>query len=195
MLFALIARTRCGSAKCVPFISTPVALVPRLQPQLPPGFQGPAYERSGWCFVEACATTSLRISHVKHGMCLAGAVGFFRWTQSSVCLMFCFHVKACISSAIKPSHRRLDLSLLDDHNVLSACMKGRLPPMTPDRVEFELVNNKEFTNKSDVNKVAKLYKNFFDIVSSSVTSLDVMDLAMPKGGVTRSTGKLHSRRL
>ena len=43
--------------------------------------------------------------------------------------------------------------------------------MTPDRVKFELVNNKEFTNKSDVDKVAKLYKNFFDIVSSSVTEL------------------------
>ena len=85
--------------------------------------------------------------------------------------MFCFHVKACISSAIKDSQQRLDLSLLDDHNDLSTCKKGRLPPMTPDRVEFELVNNKEFTNKSDVNKVAKLYKNFFDIVSSSVTAL------------------------
>ena len=85
--------------------------------------------------------------------------------------MFCFHVKACISSAIKPSWSRLDLSLLDGTGDLFACNKGRLPPMTPDRVEFELVNNKEFTNKSDVNKVAKLYKNFFDIVSSSVTSL------------------------
>ena len=43
--------------------------------------------------------------------------------------------------------------------------------MTPDRIKFELVNNKEFTNKSDVGKVANLYKNFFDIVSSSVTEL------------------------
>ena len=43
--------------------------------------------------------------------------------------------------------------------------------MMPDRVKFELVNNKEFTNKSDVEKVANLYKNFFEIVSSSVTKL------------------------
>ena len=100
---------------------------------------------------------------------------------------------------------RLDLSLLDDTidesacisyagqlddtNPLSACMSGRLPPMTPDRVKFELVNNKVFTNKSDVDKVAKLYKIFFDFVSSSVTELQVMDSAMPKGADTHSPGK------
>ena len=86
--------------------------------------------------------------------------------------MFSSDVEACISSAIKASRRRFDLSLLGDDGSLFACIRGRLPPMTPDRVKFELVNNKEFTNKSDVNKVAKLYKNFFDIVSSSVTQLE-----------------------
>ena len=85
--------------------------------------------------------------------------------------MFSSDVEACISSAIKDSDTRFDLSLLGVNDDLSDCMRGRLPPMTPDRVKFELVNNKEFTNKSDVNKVAKLYKTFFDIVSSSVTQL------------------------
>ena len=85
--------------------------------------------------------------------------------------MFYFHVKASISSAIKPSNYRLDPSLLDDTKKLRNRSKGKLPPMTPDRVKFELVNNKDFTNKSNVDKVAKLYKNFFDIVSSPVTEL------------------------
>ena len=32
-------------------------IVPRLQPHLPLGYVGGAYERSGWCFVEACAVS------------------------------------------------------------------------------------------------------------------------------------------
>ena len=169
MLSTLIACTRCLSVECARFVSTPV--VPRLQPQLPSGFHGAAYERSGWCFVEACATTTLRISHVEDELFSVGAVCFFWWIRSSVCLVVCVGVKARISSAIKPSYQRFDLSLLDDTNDIYTCRSGRLPPITPDRVKFELVNNKEFTNKSDVDKVAKLYKNFFDIVSSSVTEL------------------------
>ena len=169
MLFTLIAGTRCVSAECILFFSTPV--VPRLQPQLPPGFRGATYERSGWCFVEACATTSSKITHVKHGCALLERLVSSGGPGRRCVSCAVSDVEACISSAIKPSSHRFDLGLLDSDDSFFTCSSGRLPPMTPDRVKFELVNNKEFTNKSDVDKVAKLYKNFFDIVSSSVTEL------------------------
>ena len=44
------------------------------------------------------------------------------------------------------------------------CMRGRLPPPTPEKVERLLRTEKTFTNSSDVAKVAALYAAFFDEV-------------------------------
>ena len=40
-------------------------VVPRLQPHLPLGFVGGAYERSGWCFVEACAVSCAHLTQTE----------------------------------------------------------------------------------------------------------------------------------
>ena len=103
-----------------------------LQPHLPPGFQGTPYIVSGWCFVEAT-----------------------------------------ISAAVKPSELRVDLGNLPldaSGNVMDrstnimmlmrTCNKGRMVPLLPQRVKELLTNEKQFTSKGDVNKVAKLYQKF-----------------------------------
>ena len=46
-----------------------------------------------------------------------------------------------------------------------------MPPLTPDVVEKKLKQEMIFTNKSDVNRVAKLYKSFFDAVTSTTPEL------------------------
>ena len=88
---------------------------------------------------------------------------------------WCF-VEASISSLIKPERARRDLRYFDvaDPSALWREQSGRMPPLTPDRVKSELLHNKKFTNDSDVNKVAKLYREFFEVVSSSVEHLDNM---------------------
>ena len=53
-------------------------VVPRLQPHLPLGFGGGAYELSGWCFVEACAVSCEHLTNRDPG----NTHVFFR-----VCLM------------------------------------------------------------------------------------------------------------
>ena len=40
-------------------------IVPRLQPHLPLGFVGGAYERGGWCFVEACAVSCENVTRTE----------------------------------------------------------------------------------------------------------------------------------
>ena len=109
-----------------------------MQSELPAGFGGVAYDASGWCFVEAA-----------------------------------------ISAAVKPSVQRLDLglrtdramgcvyghkSIVPDAQLTHVCMRGRLPPPTPEKVERLLRTEKTFTNSSDVAKVAALYAAFFDEV-------------------------------
>ena len=39
---------------------------PRLQRHVPPGFEGPPYDRSGWCFVEAPVSVAHHISDQFH---------------------------------------------------------------------------------------------------------------------------------
>ena len=50
-------------------------IVPRLQLHLPLGFVGGAYERSGWCFVEACAVSC---EHLTQTESLVTHLCFFR---------------------------------------------------------------------------------------------------------------------
>ena len=93
-------------------------------------------------------------------------------------------MQASISSVVKSSDSRLDLGQLriDDHgaiqidpfypDVRDTCKYGRMPPLTPDMVARKLQEEKQFTNDSDVSKVASLYKRFFDAVSTSTETLE-----------------------
>ena len=47
-----------------------------------------------------------------------------------------------------------------------------MPPLSPDMVARKLQEEKQFTNDSDVSKVASLYKRFFDAVSTSTETLE-----------------------
>ena len=52
------------------------------------------------------------------------------------------------------------------------CTKNRLPPLSPDKFELKLRQEKEFTNgKEDFDHVVKIYRNYFDVISGSVTQL------------------------
>ena len=83
-------------------------------------------------------------------------------------------VKASISSAIKPSFNRLDLGnvgidvLCTPGGIHEKCMASRVPPLLPEAVE-EKFRNKEvvFTKKGDIGVVSKLYRKFFQDVSSA----------------------------
>ena len=56
-------------------------------------------------------------------------------------------------------------------NMKRKCKTGRMPPLTPDVVEQKLKEEMIFTNDSDVGRVAKLYKSFFDAVTSTTRTL------------------------
>ena len=52
------------------------------------------------------------------------------------------------------------------------CMKNRLPPLSPDKFEVKLRQEKQFTNgKEDFDHVVKIYNKYFDVISGSVTEL------------------------
>ena len=49
--------------------------------------------------------------------------------------------------------------------------KNRLPPLSPDKFEVKLRQEKQFTNgKEDFDHVVKIYKKYFDVISGSVKS-------------------------
>ena len=101
-----------------------------------------------------------------------GRVASRRWARA-----FCRYLQASISSAIKPHAGRYDLGLLEIDDLRNqriywdSMRRGRMPPLSPTRVAQKLKDEMKFTNKSDVNKVVKLYTSFFDTVSSSTEVL------------------------
>ena len=91
---------------------------------------------------------------------------------------FCCYLQASISSVIKDAYSRYDLGLLEIGDFSSnkriywdSLRQGRLPPLTPASMAQKLADEKEFTNRSDVKKVVKLYASFFETVSSSIVEL------------------------
>ena len=126
-----------------------------MQPQLPEGFSfaphlAQSYETSGWC-----------------------------------------HVEAAISAVISHGKRRLNLSLRQRHDIyiydnnneeagtdlVPTCAARRPPPTLPDKMALRLEHELTFTNgKSDADKVAALYRSFFDAVAPSVKALDFAKL-------------------
>ena len=98
----------------------------------------------------------------------------------------CGVVEAAISSAVKDTFSRWDLAkgteidaagnvaLLraDFEGLGELCVSDRLAPLLPSKVEHLLTTEKRFTNDADVSVVTKIYKTFFDSVSSSVQELE-----------------------
>ena len=83
-----------------------------------------------------------------------------------------------MSAAIKPSYLRLDLGNvgIDDlcspdanfTSLWNECTSGRVPPLLPEIVKKKFDNREVvFTSKSDIERVKKLYDQFFQAVSSS----------------------------
>ena len=83
-----------------------------------------------------------------------------------------------MSAAIKPSRFRLDLGNVGIDDLCSPdvnfrylwfeCTSGRVPPFLPEIVKKKFDNREVvFTNKSDIERVKKLYDQFFQAVSSS----------------------------
>ena len=63
----------------------------------------------------------------------------------------------------------------DDENYAALsdlCRSERLAPLLPSKVEHLLTTEKVFTNDADVSVVTKIYKTFFDTVSSSAQELE-----------------------
>lgn len=128
-----------------------------MQPELPDGFGermaqlelAETYEASGWCFVESS-----------------------------------------VSAGVKYGDRRLNLSLRTeqamywayggpwppDYCLNRVCSAQRQPPRDPEWVARELRTTKKFTGKGDVPVVEGLYRDYFEGVTSSATTLNFSQL-------------------
>ena len=66
-----------------------------------------------------------------------------------------------------------DLANISYGEFASKCQKNRLPPLSPDKFEVKLRQEKQFTNgKEDFDHVVKIYNKYFDVISGSVTELE-----------------------
>ena len=82
---------------------------------------------------------------------------------------------------MKDFYKRLDIGQIeiDDLANISSyseltekCQKNRLPPLSPDKFEVKLRQEKKFTNgKEDFDHVVKIYNKYFQVISGSVTEL------------------------
>ena len=128
-----------------------------MQPELPEGFGermaalglAETYESSGWCFVESS-----------------------------------------VSAGVKHGDRRLNVGLRTERAMGHAhggkwnpdfclncvCSANRNPPRDPDWVANELRTTKKFTGKGDVPVVEKLYRDYFEGVTSTATILNFSQL-------------------
>ena len=122
-----------------------------MQSELPSGFNGAAYEKSGWCYVEAAISAAVKVglNRLDLGKRTEKALGF------------------CYGSESVVPDMRLDCT----------CAGNRLPPPAPEYVRDQLDTDKVFTTRADVALVADLYRSFFDTVASSVEHMDVRNLS------------------
>ena len=122
-----------------------------MQSELPSSFNGVAYEKSGWCYVEAAISAAVKVG--------LNRLDLAKRTESA--LGWCYGDDQWVPEA------RLDC----------VCAGSRLPPPTPEYVRGQLETDKVFTNSADVGTVADLYRSFFDTVATSLEHMDVSKLA------------------
>lgn len=135
-----------------------------MQDELPPGFAGATYDRSGWCFVEAAMSAVVK-----------GAKSRLALSKGARIL------------SEPHSHYAGDILMSDDMRLSHVCAASRLPPPTPAKVQHLLETEKVFTNSSDIGVVAMLYQRFFETVSTGAAALDFGSL-----GWGASEGRLLS---
>ena len=91
------------------------------------------------------------------------------------------YVEACLSSVLKPREQRLDLGARDKSSktyadMMTECVAGREPPVTPERAALALRTEKQFTSRADVETVVGLYDDFFSAVAPKLDSLWLSNL-------------------
>ena len=72
------------------------------------------------------------------------------------------------------------------------CVAKRLPPPLPEDVHRLLRDEKVFTNRSDVDKVADLYRSFFEAVTADARELDLSGLGWGDGEAAALAAALPS---
>lgn len=122
-----------------------------MQSELPEGFDGVAYDKSGWCFVEAAISAAVK-------------VGFNRLDLSKRTTRA---MEWCYGASSWANEARLDC----------VCTGRRLPPPTPEQVRHRLETEMTFTNQADVAAVSDLYSTFFSTVMACLEHLDVHNLS------------------
>ena len=110
----------------------------------------------------------------------------------------CF-VEAAVSSIVKHGLRRIDLGKLtrraldnayggdawiDEARIDAVCSAKRTPPRAPEEVARLLAASKVFTNATDATVVAALYRECFEAIAESVSSLCFARLSWGVGEVS-----------
>ena len=122
-----------------------------LQSELPAGFDGAAYEVSGWCFVEAAISAG-----VKEAGC---RLDLGKRTQEAMDYAY--------------THDGNKLS----NKLTGVCGGRRQPPLLPSDVKHLLETEKKFTNSSDTDVVATLYHTFFEAITGTAERLVFRELS------------------
>ena len=138
-----------------------------MQPELPDGFGervaalglAETYEGSGWCFVES--SVSAGVKHADRRLDLGLRTE-----------------RALELSYGKCSSNQWDFNPECHLNVV--CSAKRPPPRDPDWVAQELRTTKKFTGKGDVPVVEKLYRDFFEGVTATATTLSFSEMVLPR---------------
>lgn len=139
-----------------------------MQSELPPGVVGRSYQDSGWCFLEAAISAAVKPSDLRIDLAMRprGQFGLGRedrrYTFSGIPL------DSMPSQQVKV-YGGVDYA--QPGTLVSTCKARRLPPLTPDEMHRQLIEEKQFTEDSDRVTVSAIYRLFFETVTRPCTSL------------------------
>jgi hypothetical protein len=139
-----------------------------MQSELPPGVVGRSCQDSGWCFLEAAISAAVKPSDLRIDLAMRprGQFGLGRedrrYTFSGIPL------DSMPSQQVKV-YGGVDYA--QPGTLVSTCKARRLPPLTPDEMHRQLIDEKQFTEDSDRVTVSAIYRAFFETVTRPCTSL------------------------
>ena len=139
-----------------------------MQSELPPGVVGRSYQDSGWCFLEAAISAAVKPSDLRIDLAMRprGQFGLGRedrrYTFSGIPL------DSMPSQQVKV-YGGVDYA--QPGTLVSTCKARRLPPLTPDEMHRQLIEEKQFTEDSDRVTVSAIYRAFFETVTRPCTCL------------------------
>ena len=140
-----------------------------MQPELPDGFAervaalglAETYEGSGWCFVESSVSAGVKRADRRLDLGLR--------TETAL--------ETEMAAYGKCSSNESWLNDMAPETYLNlVCSAKRPPPRDPDWVAQELRTTKKFTGKGDVPVVEALYRDFFEGVAATATTLKFSDM-------------------